>query len=375
MILTNANIFTRDCTFKLGSLEIEDGRITRLIFDNVPNSDYDCQGAYLIPGLIDIHSHGANGHDYCDANEEAFNAITSYELAHGITSICATTMTYPKDKLEAVMKAMKDYKNENGSEIVGINMEGPFISKDKVGAQNPDFVQNPDIEMLDELNEASRDMIKLVDVAPEVDGGIDFIKKASKNYVVSVAHTNCDYEKATEAFKNGAKHLTHTFNAMPPIHHRSPGPIVAAAENGASAEIICDGQHVNYAAVRLAFKLFDNNICLISDSCEATGLSDGQYSIGGQDIIKKGTKVVLKDSPDTIAASVTNLFDCLKHAILDANIPKEVAIASATINSAKAIGIDMLYGSLEPGKFADMLLLNDNFEIIDIFKRGLKVKK
>lgn len=375
MIISNANIFTRENEFKHGSVEIDDGRIKRLIFDDVATSDYDAKGAYLIPGLIDIHSHGANGHDYCSAKGQDIDAITNYELSCGVTSLCATTMTYPKDKLMSVMQELSNYENKGGSEIVGINMEGPFISKDKVGAQNPEYVQEPDFEMLKNLDEASGKKIKLVDVAPEVEGCLDFIKLASKNYVVSVAHTNCTYEIALQAYKAGARHLTHTFNAMPPISHRSPGPILAAAESGAYAELICDGQHVSYAAVRLAYKLFGNNICLISDSCEATGLTDGEYSLGGQQIIKKGSKVVLKDNQDTIAASATNLFDCLRHAILDANIQKEVAIASGTINPAKAIGIDSLYGSIEPGKFADLLVVDDKFNLVDVFKKGTVLKK
>ena len=375
MIISNANILTRDNEFKLGNIEIEDGRIKCLIFDDVSSSDYDAKGAYVIPGLIDIHSHGAIGHDYCDANAKDLDEITSYELSCGVTSLCATTMTYPQEKLTSVMQELANYESKCGSEIVGINMEGPFISKERVGAQNPEYVQAPDFEMLKSLDEASGGKIKLVDVAPEVEGCIDFIKQASKNYVVSVAHTNCTYEIALEAYKAGARHLTHTFNTMPPIAHRSPGPIPAAAESGAFAELICDGQHVNYAAVRLAYKLFDNKICLISDSCEATGLNDGEYSLGGQQIIKQGTKVVLKDDKNTIAASATNLFDCLKHAILDANIQKEVAIASATINPAKAIGIDSLYGSIEPGKFADLLVVNDKFNLVDVFKKGTCFKK
>lgn len=374
MIISNANIFTRENEFKHGSVKIKDGRIARLIFDDLKSSDYDAKEAYLIPGLIDIHSHGAKGHDYCDAKSQDLDSITSYELSCGVTSLCATTMTYPQDKLMSVMQILSNYSNEKGSEIVGINMEGPFISKDKVGAQNPKYVKEPDIEMLKTLDEASGKKIKLVDVAPEVEGCLDFIKQASKNYNVSIAHTNCTYEIALKAYKAGAKHLTHTFNAMPAISHRSPGPILAAAESDAYAELICDGQHVSYPAVRLAYKLFDNNICLISDSCEATGLSDGEYSLGGQQIIKKGSKVVLKDKPDTIAASATNLFDCLKHAILDANIQQEVAIASATINPAKAIGIDSLYGSIEPGKFADLLVVDEKLNLVNVFKKGTMLK-
>ena len=371
MILSNVNIFTRDCVFENGAVEVEDGRIKQLIFDeNFSDEAIDGKGNYLIPGLIDIHTHGCNGHDFCEGTTDAFDAITNYEIQNGITSICPATMTYPEDKLLPIMEAVSTHENSDGAEIVGINMEGPFISKDKVGAQNPKYVQKPNVDLVNKLNEASNNKIKLIDIAPEVEGAFDFIKKMSKDFVISIAHTNCDYETAVQAYKLGAKHLTHTFNAMPPILHRSPGPILAASESGATAEIICDGQHVNYAAVRLAFELFKGRICLISDSCEATGLDDGQYSLGGQDIVKTGDKVVLKSSKDTIAASATNLFECLKHAIFDAQIDKSEAIAAATINPAKSIGIDSLYGSIEPGKFADFLIVDQNFNLLNVYKKG-----
>ena len=374
MILSNVNIFTRDCKFENGAVEVEDGRIKQLIFDGkISDDSTDCNGNYLIPGLIDIHTHGCDGHDFCEGTKEAFDAITNYEIQNGITSICSATMTYPEEKLLPIMDAVSTYENRDGAEIVGINMEGPFISKEKVGAQNPEFVQSPDASLVEKLDKASNNKIKLIDIAPEVEGAFDFIKKCAKNYVISIAHTNCDYETAMQAYKLGAKHLTHTFNAMPPILHRSPGPILAAAESDANAEIICDGQHVDYAAVRFAFELFGSHICLISDSCEATGLGDGEYSLGGQAIQKTGDKVVLKDSPETIAASATNLFACLKHAIFDANIDKNKAIAAASINPARAIGIDSLYGSIEPGKFADFLIVSQDFELKAVYKKGKKI--
>ena len=370
MILTNANIFTRDGIFDKGSVYIEANKISKLGFNDQIDDAFDCKGMYLIPGLIDIHFHGCAGHDFCEGTHEALDAISAYELEHGITSICPATMTYPKDILEKVMSNAASYENENGAEIVGINMEGPFISSEKVGAQNPKYVQAPNYEMLKELDACAKGLIKLIDIAPEVDGAKDFISRAAQNFVISIAHTNCTYEDASDAYSLGAKHLTHTYNAMPGIHHREPGPIVAASENGASAEIICDGQHVNYAAVRLAFKMFGENICLISDSCEATGLGDGEYSLGGQAILKRGNKVVLKNSEDTIAASATNLFDCFRHAVLDANIELERAITAASIRPAKAIGIDSVYGSIEPGKIANMLLLDSNLNLVNVVYKG-----
>lgn len=253
-------------------------------------------------------------------------------------------------------------------------MEGPFISSDKVGAQNPEYVQKPNFEMILRLQKEANGLIKLIDIAPEVEGGLDFVKAAASDFHISIAHTCTSYDTAKKAYELGATHLTHTYNAMPGIHHRDPGPIVAASESGAFAELICDGKHVNYATVRLAFNMFgDDHLCLISDSCEATGLEDGEYSLGGQKILKQNNIAVLAESPDTIAASATNLFDCMRHAIFDAHIKTETAIKATSINPAKAIGVDDKYGSIEPGKFADMLLIDKDFNLLSVFKGGRKV--
>lgn len=377
MKFINAKVFHSGGDFKLGSFCVSDDKFASVLSDDndLDKKIYDCKAAYVIPGLIDIHFHGCVGHDFCEASFDAISAIANYELNHGITSICPATMTYTEEILKPVMKVAAGFDSTNTADLVGINMEGPFISENKVGAQNPKYVQRPNYEMLENLQTEANGLIKLVDIAPEVDGAFDFIKQACDNYNISIAHTVCDYETASIAFDLGCNHLTHTYNAMPGISHRAPGPIVAAAEHSAYAEIICDGQHIDYPAVRLAFKLFGaDKMCLISDSCEATGLGDGQYSLGGQAITKTGTKVVLSEAPQTIAASATNLFDCMKHAIFDAGIDKRHAIAAATINPARSIGIQNLYGSIENGKIADFLILDNDFKIKAIYKRGKLVK-
>ena len=250
-------------------------------------------------------------------------------------------------------------------------MEGPFISPDKVGAQNPKYVQKPNYEMIKRLDEVSGGLVKLVDIAPEVNGAMEFIEMAADDFAISIAHTCTDYDTAKQAYKKGARHLTHTYNAMPGITHRAPGPIPAAAEEGASAEIICDGKHIHYASIRLIFKYFSKDkVCLISDSCEATGLADGKYMLGGQEVIKQDGKAVLAHDTNTIAASVTNLFDCMKHAIFDAGIPMENAILAATKNPAKAIGIEDTYGQISVDRHANLLVVDKDFNIQHIVKNG-----
>lgn len=372
MILTNANIFDSTKGFGLGTVITNGEKIQKVIFDDCSTyKDYiDCEGKYLLPGFIDIHFHGCNGYDFCDASKQSLDAITEYELKNGITSICPATMTYSEEILTPIMKNVAQYNNHRGSEIIGINMEGPFISVDRIGAQNPNYVQTPDVAMIERLDKVSNGLIKLIDIAPEVNEATEFIKKLHSQYSISIAHTCCTYDVAKEAFQLGANHLTHTYNAMPPIHHRNPGPILAAMENNAYAEIICDGMHIHYAAVRLAFNMFKNSICLISDSCEATGLDDGQYSLGGQAIIKKGNRVVLKDHQNTIAASATNLFDCFRHAVLDAGIPIENAVNAASLNPARSIKMDNMYGSISVGKYANMILLDKKLNLNNVILKG-----
>lgn len=376
MIIKSKNIFIEG-GFNEASVVFEDGLISSISKGQGSlNQEVIDYGDYcIIPGLLDIHFHGCNGHDFCEGSTDALDAISEYQLQNGITSICPATMTYPEETLTPAVKCASTYKNSNGAEIVGINMEGPFISKEKLGAQNPEYVQKPNVEFIHRLNNVSNNLIKLIDIAPETYGALDFINELKDDFTISIAHTNADYNTAANAYRLGAKHLTHTFNAMPPLLHRKPGPIAAAVDYDASAEIICDGLHIDFATIRMAFKLFsDSKICLISDSCEATGLDDGQYSLGGQKILKTGNKVVLQEAPDTIAASATNLFDCLKHAIFDAKIPIEKAINAATINPANAIGVSEKIGSIETGKQADLIVLDKSFNIINIYKKGNKVR-
>jgi len=339
------------------------------------NSVLDASGLYAIPGLVDIHFHGAKGFDICDADENALLSIADYEALNGVLTLCPATMTIQKEKLLNVMRTISSHKNERGADYAGINLEGPFISKEKLGAQNPDYVLNPSDELFDMLQNASNGLIKLVDLAPETEGAFDFIKKYKDKVHISIAHTVSDYDKAKEAFMLGADHLTHLYNAMPPLLHRMPGPIAAASEKNAYVELIADGIHVHPAMVRLAFKIFDKDkIVFISDSMRATGLPNGTYDLGGLDVDVQGKSAVLSASPGTIAGSVTNLFECVKNAVLNMEIPLWDAVCAATINPSKSIGIDELYGSLDAGKYGNIILMNDRFEIKNIISHGKVIK-
>ena len=237
---------------------------------------------------------------------------------------------------------------------MGINMEGPFFSEKKKGAQNASYLRLPDYAAFERLYNASEGLLRIADIAAELPGAVEFTEKASKLCTVSIAHTDCTYEEASAVFDAGASHLTHLYNAMPGIHHRKPGPIGAGSEReNVVAELISDGYHIHPSAVRMAFRLFPGRICLISDALRCCGMPDGQYTLGGQDVFLKGGVAKLADG--TIAGSAANLYECMQRAV-SFGIPAEQAILSATIIPAREIGQDAEIGSITVGKLADFVV-------------------
>ena len=324
----------------------------------------DASGCYVIPGLVDVHFHGCVGEDFSDATPEGLQRIADYELSQGVTYICPAGMTLPEDQLTAICKNVAAHraKNAGGAEVVGAHLEGPFLSTAKKGAQNGDFLRDPDIAMLQRLQEAAEGCVKLVTVAPEQPGAMEFIKAAkAMGITVSVGHTVADYDTAMEAFRSGATHATHLYNGMPPIHHRAPGVIGAAFDApGVRAEIICDGVHIHGAMIRLTFQLFGRErMVLISDSLRAAGMPDGQYPFGGQEIEVHGNRATIVGHPETLAGSVTSLMGCMRQAVAF-GISLEDAVRAATYNPACAIGIDDRAGTLDIGKEASFVLLNES---------------
>ena len=358
--IINGRIFMPDGHFHAGSLSIIDGLIS-----DTPQADaqiIDAENLYIIPGLTDIHFHGCNGHDFCEGTPEAFRAISDYETRHGITTLCPATMTLPEERLSHIMKAAKSFG------FAGVYLEGPFISPAKIGAQNPAYIVRPSADMLRRLQEDSGGLIKIAVVAPEVEGGLAFVEEASKFVRVSIAHTVCDYDTAREAFRLGARQMTHLYNAMNPINHRAPGPIIAAVEDErVSVELICDGVHIHPAVVRNTLRMFGaDRVIFISDSMEATGMPDGDYELGGQRVIKRGNVATLSDGR-TIAGSVTNLMDCMRTAVQKMGVPLEAELKCAAINPARAIGLD---ADIQAGKRADLVALDENLNVIFVMNGG-----
>lgn len=401
MIIKNARVFTEDNCFIYGDVSVEVGRFKEVprTADNCKddgnkctwgkateegsvkntykgNSDgkiLDASGLIMIPGLVDIHFHGCMGADMCDGTVEALDVITSYEASVGVTSVCPATMTIPRDELLCVMKNAGDYTYHGGAHLVGINMEGPFISPSKKGAQAAENIMHCDYEYFRELQDAANGLIKLVDIAPEEPGAFEFIDKAKDETVISIAHTAADYDTAKEAIEHGASHATHLYNAMPSLHHRNPGVIGAVRDSQkCHVELICDGVHIHPSVIRATFAMFGaERMILISDSMRATGLEDGEYTLGGQPVTVRGNLATLHDG--TIAGSATNLMDCMRFAVNEAGISLEEAIMCATANPAKEINIFDEAGSISVGKKADFVLLNNALDIVSVYIDGKEI--
>lgn len=366
-----------DKSFAEGEVKYENGIITEVSRLDAGTLTPEEDAKYIIPGLVDIHFHGCMGVDFCDLAKETgtdttdvLERIAEYETSVGVTTICPATMTYDEDTLVKIMRRAASYSRKAGENSggipAGIYLEGPFISYEKRGAQNPEYIMKPDADMVKRLNEAAGGLIRVVTVAPETEGAIDCISELSEEgFVCSIAHTTADYDTALKAVRAGADHVTHLYNAMPPFLNRAPGPVGAAFDSkSAYVELIADGVHVHPSLVRATFEMFGaDRVILISDSMEATGMPDGKYSLGGQDVYKCGKCATLSDG--TIAGSVTNLFDCMKCAIA-MGVPKEAAILAATINPAKSVGIDGTVGSIEAGKQAKLLVCDNDMNCLDV---------
>lgn len=332
----------------------------------------DASGCYVIPGLVDLHFHGSAGADISDGDLAGLHKMGAYEASRGVTAMCPATMTLPEDVLTRAAQAAAAYEpTADEAALVGINMEGPFISPSKVGAQNPDYVRNPSAEEFRRLQEAAGGLFKLVDIAPEEPGAEEFIREMAGEVRISLAHTCTNYDTARRAFELGARQLTHLYNAMDPMHHRKPGPIPAAVEHGeVTAEIIADGVHIHPAMVRLAFQLFgDDRMILISDTLRAAGLEDGTYDLGGQDVTVRGPVATIENG--ALAGSVSDLMRCLAVAVRDMDIPLASAVKAASTNPARALGLDAERGSLESGMVADVVLLDkETLDVKAVVLRG-----
>lgn len=377
MILQNGSIFTALGRFMPADVRIEDGRIAEVApAGSLSGGEVlDASGRYVTPGFVDIHIHGAAGEDFCDSvdgDAKHVRAMQQYLGSQGVTSFLGTTMAFSEEILGGIFSTIRPLLGAEGEGAVlrGVNMEGPFFNKSKKGAQAEKYIIDPDWEMFQRLYEASGGSIRLLDVAPELPGAMEFIQKAAKLCTVSIAHTSATYEQAKDAFAHGASHTTHLFNAMPAFTHRAPGVVGAAADDAAHVEMICDGIHLHPAVVRAVFALFGaERVCLISDSMRACGMPNGVYTLGGQTVYMTDGRATLEDG--TIAGSATCLAECFRRAV-KFGVPLESALRAATINPAQAAGLFDELGSVTAGKRADLLVLGRDLMPEAIFIGGVR---
>lgn len=389
MVIKNGKIFGTDGVFRKGSIFVSENKIAEIIYDDSGESvcadspfwyafhektsmenTVDASDCYIIPGMIDIHLHGCNGYDLCDGTQRAIWEIADYQIKHGVTGMVPATMTLSRERLREIFQTVGTYEDKEGSRFLGATMEGPFLSAARKGAQKGEYIQKPDVAFLREMQELSGGRIRQVVVAPEEDKEFAFIKEIAAEIVVSLGHTRADYKTAEKAFEWGANHVTHLFNAMPEWLHRSPGLIGAAYDRKeVFVELICDGVHVHPTMVRAAFALFGaERICMISDSIRATGMPEGIYTLGGQEVCVKGRICTLADK--TLAGSASNLHDCLKRAVLEMGISLEDAVLSCTRTPVRSLGLDKEWGSITVGRTADLVLLDEKLDIQYVIKDG-----
>lgn len=387
MIIKNVKIYMPDQKFVSGNIVTEGDKIKKVLpgesKEEFGEEIVDGKGCYCLPGMIDLHFHGCKGMDVCDGTKEALDTIASYEASIGVTAIAPATMTLPVEELEAVLSNAAQYKKTQeegtaaaGADLVGINMEGPFISKVKKGAQDERNIIPCSIEIYKKFQKAANGLVKFIGIAPEEFETDTFIREVKNEVSVSLAHTNADYAAAKKAFDAGANHAVHLYNAMPAFSHREPGVVGAVADSRhVMAEIICDGVHIHPAVVRATFQMLgEERMILISDSMRAAGMPDGEYTLGGLDVEVRGNRATLV-SDGALAGSVTPLPDCVRTVVKEMKIPLETAVACATINPAKSLGIDDEYGSIEQGKKANLVLWDEDLNLKMVIKDGKEFRE
>ncbi len=331
----------------------------------------DAKGLYLSAGFIDIHIHGSAGYDVMDASDEALSAIAKSLLQTGTTSFLATTMTMSKEAIEKALTVVQNHKHKDGAKVLGVHLEGPFINEKKHGAQNPEFIQNPNFELI----EPYIDVVKMITLAPEVEGGEAFIKHMKEHYphvILSVGHSDATYEVTKKSFTWGVSHSTHLFNAMNPLHHREPGIVGAVLENEqVSCEIIADMIHVHPLFFNILYKLKKEQLLLVTDAMRAGCMHCGEYDLGGQKVVVKESEARLKDG--TLAGSVLKLNEALKNFNEHTDISLPELIATVTTLPAKKLGLKV--GALKEDFPADFVLFDDGFEIYSTFVNAEEVYK
>lgn len=360
MMIWGGTVLNKDFQFTVCDLRVVGNKIDGLYASaGEPGDGINATGCYVVPGFIDIHTHGCDGCDAGDGSYQSLDTMSRYYAVHGVTTFLATTSTISAEGLKRSATSVKQAIEQGtaGAQVGGMHLEGPYFSLAFKGAQNPAYLRDPSVEEFDAVNAASGGNVRLISLAPERQGAIEFIRAVKDRVAVAMGHTDADYDTARVAIDAGATVLTHTFNAMRPFAHRAPNTVGAAMEDDrVFCESITDGVHLHPATVRLLYRTVgETRMVLISDSLCAAGMADGQYELGGLQFIVKDGRATLPDG--TIAGSTANLHLCVKK-VVEFGIPLEHAVRMASWNPARAVGLDGVTGRIEAGKRADILLLD-----------------
>ncbi len=370
MLFKNVCFYNEIFEKETADILIENGRIAAI--GVIDGAGRDMSSMLALPGFVDIHIHGGAGGDFSDGCTQSLDKMSLYLAENGITSFCGTSMTLDSETLVSVVKCARAYRRlKDGAKLVGINLEGPYISQSKKGAQNGDYIRRGSINEFNFLFDESGGLVRLITIAPEAFDSDEFIRQASKKCTVSLGHSAADAEKARRAFDIGASHVTHLYNAMTPMNHRNAGLVGTALDSeNVMCELICDGKHICPAVLRNTFRILgDSRACVISDSMRAAGLGAGEFELGGQKVFVPESRECAYLSDGTIAASVSNLFDEFRN-LISYGIDFKTALKSCTINPARAVKLDGEIGSIAVGKAADIVFTDGDLNIKEVYING-----
>ncbi len=378
ILIKNIQIYAEKAVIKTGYLFLKNGKIASF----GPMEDYsekesvnefidfsDLPGYKAVPGMIDLHIHGVNGADTMDATHKALTVMAESLPKEGTTSFLATTITQETAAIEKALQNAGDYishqRPSGSAEVLGIHLEGPFINSSMAGAQPKQYIKNPNLALFKEWQELANQQIKVVTLAPEQPGGIELIQHLKQQGIVaSIGHSNATYEQVNQAIAAGASQVTHLFNQMTGLHHREPGVVGAALlREELKAEIIVDGIHIRPEVIKLVFnQKKEKGLILITDSMRAKCLKNGIYELGGQEVVVENEKATLMDG--TLAGSILKMNQAIRNIISITGCSLEQAIEMGSLNPAKQLKIDDKKGSIEKGKDADIVILNELNEVM-----------